>query len=47
MAWGEVARVRVGIVGSSWVGDDVIHALFAIEVKFVLRASGGFVNLRI
>ena len=47
MAWGWVVRGLVGIVGSWWVGDDVIHALFASEAKRFLRASGGFVNLRI
>ena len=39
--------VRVGIVGSWWLMDDAIHALFASEAKRFLRACGGFVNLRI
>ena len=47
MAWGEAVLVRVGIVGSWWLMDDAIHALFASEAKRFLRACGGFVNLRI
>ena len=43
MAWGWV----VGIVGSWWVGDDVIHALFGTEAKRFLAALGRFVMLRI
>ena len=33
MAWGEAVLVRVGIVGSWWLMDDAIHALFASEAK--------------
>ena len=47
MAWGWVVRGLIGIVGSWWLMDDVIHALFASEAKRFLRACGGFVNLRI
>jgi hypothetical protein len=42
-----VVRGVVGIVGSWWLMDDAIHALFANEAKRFLRACGGFVNLRI
>lgn len=33
MAWGWVVRGLVGIVGSWWLIDDAIHALFASEAK--------------
>ena len=37
MAWGEAVLVRVGIVGSWWLMDDAIHALFASEAKRFMR----------
>ena len=43
MAWGWV----VCIVGSWWVGDDVIHALFGTEAKLFLATLDRFVILRI
>ena len=53
MARGEAVLVRVGIVGSWWLMDDAIHALFASEAKrsgatdqtfnehFLKQAAGG------
>ena len=47
MAWGWVVRGLVGIVGSWWLIDDAIHALFASAAKRFMRDCCGFVNLRI